>query len=155
MLLLARAGTLAQVGDWTRNLMQWFPDLPDAAVLWAELRSALAGGDEHPFGGTRHCRRWPPCSPACSSAACRGLRTRLELADSQVRFLRRALLPEALAARVARLGAMDRAHFSAVTLPGGHFLVVPGLPRPEWLGGGGEALSVEEILALLRRLPES
>ena len=44
MLLLARAGTLAQVGDWTRNLMQWFPALPDAAVLWAEsLRSALAG----------------------------------------------------------------------------------------------------------------
>ena len=39
--------------------------------------------------------------------------------------------------------------------PGGHFLVVPGLPRPEWLGGGSEALSVQEILALLRRPAES
>jgi hypothetical protein len=71
-----------------------------------------------------------------------------------VRFLRRAPLPEALAARVARLGQWIERIFE-VTLPGGHFLVVPGLPRPEWLGGGSEALSVEEILALLRRPPES
>ena len=78
----------------------------------------------------------------------------LELADSQVRFLRRAPLPDALAARVARLGQWIERIFE-VTLSGGHFLVVPGLPRPEWLGGGGEALSVEEILALLRRPPES
>src|SRR5690606_37512236 len=49
MLLLARAGTLAQVGDWTRNLMQWFPDLPDAAVVWAEsLRIALASNVDKP-----------------------------------------------------------------------------------------------------------
>ena len=64
----------------------------------------------------------------------------------------------ATAATRAAFEALATGHFPdpvTVTLPGGHFLVVPGLPRPEWLGGGSEALSVEEILALLRRPPES
>ena len=78
----------------------------------------------------------------------------LELADSQVRFLRRAPLPDALAARVARVGQWIERIFAA-TLPGGHFLVVPGLPRPEWLGGGSAALTDDEIIALLRRPPAS
>lgn len=47
---LARGGQLAQVGDWTRNLMNHFPH-PDGAVLWAEsLRVALDAGDPTPFG---------------------------------------------------------------------------------------------------------
>ncbi len=155
MLLLARAGTLAQVGDWTRNLMQWFPDLPDAAVLWAEsLRSALAGGDEHPFGVDAPLQEMATVLTSLLERGLPRFADALELADSQVRFLRRAPLPDALAARVARLEQWIERIFE-VTLPGGHFLVVPGLPRPEWLGGGSEALSVEEILALLRRPPES
>lgn len=153
MLLLARAGTLAQVGDWTRNLMQWFPDLPDAAVLWAEsLRSALAGGDEHPFGVDAPLQEM---ATVLTSLLDRGLprfADALELADSQVRFLRRAPLPEALAVRVARLGQWIERIFE-VTLPGGHFLVLPGLPRPAWLGDGSEALSIDEIIALLRSAP--
>jgi hypothetical protein len=153
MLLLARAGTLLQVGNWTRNLMQWLPELPDAAVLWAEsLRSALAEGDENPFGLTAPLQEM---ATALTSLLDRGLplfADALELADSQVRYLRRAPLPEALAARVARLGEWIERTFE-VTLPGGHFLVVPGLPRPAWLGTGSEALSVDEILALLRRPP--
>ena len=56
--------------------------------------------------------------------------------------------------RVARLGQWIERTFE-VTLPGGHFLVVPGLPRPAWLGGGSEALAVEEIIALLRRPPST
>lgn len=153
MLLLARAGTLARVGDWTRNLMHWFPQRPDAAVLWAEsLRTALASGDDKPFGVEAPLQEM---ATALASLLEHGLPTfadALELADSQVRFLRRAPLPEALAARVARVGRWIERSFAA-TLPGGHFLVVPGLPRPEWLGGGSAALEVDEIIALLRRPP--
>lgn len=154
LLLLARAGTLAQVGDWTRNLMQWFPDLPDSAVLWAEsLRNALASGVDKPFGVDAPLQEM---ATALTSLLDRGLprfADALELADSQVRFLRRAPLPEALATSVAHLGQWIERIFE-VTLPGGHLLVVPGMPRPEWLGGGTEALSVEEIIALLRRPPK-
>lgn len=153
MLLLARAGTLAQVGDWTRNLMQWFPELPDAAVLWAEsLRSALAGGDEKPFGVDAPLHEM---AAALTSLLDRGLplfADALELADSQVRYLRRAPLPAALAARVARVGQWIERTFE-VTLPGGHFLVLPGLPRPAWLGAGSAALSVDELIALLCHPP--
>ena len=153
MLLLARAGTLAQVGDWTRNLMRWFPDLPDAAVLWAEsLRIALASNVDKPFGVDAPLQEMATVLTSLLERGLPRFADALELADSQVRFLRRAPLPEALAARVARLGQWIERIFE-VTLPGGHFLVVPGLPRPEWLGGGSEALSVEEILALLRRPP--
>ena len=153
MLLLARAGTLAQVGDWTRNLMQWFPDLPDAAVLWAEsLRIALASNVDKPFGVDAPLQEMATVLTSLLERGLPRFADALELADSQVRFLRRAPLPEALAARVARLGQWIERIFE-VTLPGGHFLVVPGLPRPEWLGGGSEALSVQEILALLRRPP--
>ena len=155
MLLLARAGTLAQVGDWTRNLMQWFPDLPDAAVLWAEsLRIALASNVDKPFGVDAPLQEMATVLTSLLERGLPRFADALELADSQVRFLRRAPLPEALAARVARLGQWIERIFE-VTLPGGHFLVVPGLPRPEWLGGGSEALSVQEILALLRRPAES
>lgn len=153
MLLLARAGMLAQVGDWTRNLMQLFPALPDAAVLWAEsLRTALAGGDDKPFGVDAPLQEM---ASVLTSLLDRGLplfADALELADSQVRYLRRAPLPEALAARVARLDLWIERTLE-VTLPGGHFLVLPGQPRPAWLGGGNTALSVEELLTLLRRPP--
>lgn len=121
--------------------------------MWAEsLRSALAEGDDNPFGVTAPLAEM---ATALTSLLDRGLprfADALELADSQVRYLRRASLSEALAARVARLGAWIERTFE-VTLPSGHFLVVPGLPRPGWLGDGGEALSVNEILALLRRPP--
>src|SRR5690606_23366413 len=118
MLLLQRAGTLAQVGDWTRNLMQWFPDLPDAAVGWAEsLRIALASNVDKPFGVTAPLQEM---ATVLTSLLDRGLprfADALELADSQVRFLRRAPLPEALGARVARLGQWIERIFE-VTLPG-------------------------------------
>ncbi len=35
-LVLLRANRLDLVADWLRNLADWFPDLPDGAVLWAE-----------------------------------------------------------------------------------------------------------------------
>ncbi|HHW62725.1 MAG TPA: caspase family protein [Rhodocyclaceae bacterium] len=155
MLLLARAGTLAQVGSWTRNLMQLFPALPDAAVLWAEsLRSALASGEAQPFGVAAPLQEMAEALTRLLERRLPLFADALELADSQVRFLRRAPLPDALAARVARVGQWIERIFAA-TLPGGHFLVVPGLPRPEWLGGGGAALTDDEIIALLRRPPAS
>ena len=49
-------------------------------------------------------------------------------------------------------GRTDQQVFD-VTVPAGHFLVVPGLPRPEAAGGGGGALTVAEILRLLRGGP--
>ncbi len=35
-LVLLRAGRLDLVEDWLQNLSDWFPSLPDGAVLWAE-----------------------------------------------------------------------------------------------------------------------
>jgi hypothetical protein len=34
--VLLRCGALAELHDWPRNLANWFPWLPDGAVLWAE-----------------------------------------------------------------------------------------------------------------------
>jgi hypothetical protein len=34
--VLIRSGALQQLHDWPRNLANWFPSLPDGAVLWAE-----------------------------------------------------------------------------------------------------------------------
>jgi hypothetical protein len=49
-IILARGGKIRKVGDWTRNLMNWFPDFPDGAVLWAEtLRVSMAAGVKIPF----------------------------------------------------------------------------------------------------------
>lgn len=36
MVMLSAAGRLGRVWDWPRNLMRWFPQMSDGAVLWAE-----------------------------------------------------------------------------------------------------------------------
>jgi hypothetical protein len=150
MLLLARVGRIADVGDWTRNLMQWFPWMPDGAVLWAEsLRNAVGRGETQPFG---------VADPVAEMLSALGVLVRrgvpyfadsLDLAESLVAHLRRAGLSDV---QREQLLAIERWLERAldVTGPAGHFLVVPGLPRPETAGAGSGALTVAEILALLR-----
>jgi hypothetical protein len=41
--VLIRCGALEQLHDWPRNLADWFPTMPDGAVLWAE--TLLRRGD--------------------------------------------------------------------------------------------------------------
>jgi hypothetical protein len=73
----------------------------------------------------------------------------LELADSMVRYLRRADLTNAQRERLNTVAQwIDTA--MAVTVPAGHFLLVPGLPRPEGMAGGPGAFTVPEILDLLQ-----
>lgn len=150
VLLLARAGHIADVQDWTRNLMQWFPEIPDGAVLWAEsLRSALDQGVLTPFGvdkpmdemarALQHLQQGMPF-----------FADTLELAERLLRHVLRHLHDgEARAALLATQQQLERLFQTA--MPSGHFIVLSGLPRPAWLGTGTEALSVREMRALLGR----
>ncbi|MGL6111855.1 MAG: caspase family protein [Rubrivivax sp.] len=150
MLLLARAGRLERVGDWPRNLMQMFPSMPDGAVLWAEaLRQARASGAAAPFGTPEAGVVMAEALVALLQRGVPFFADALDLADSLVReALRVPLLP----ARQAEL-QMLRAALSRVfelAMPGGDFVVLPGLPRPGWLGGGPGSLTVVEMLRVLR-----
>ncbi len=152
MILLAEAGTIAKVGDWPRNLMEWFPLIPDGAVLWAQsLRDALARQEVQPYGVEHPLEEMV----AALEVACkRGMPLfgdSLEFADSIVRYLRRADLTDVQRTRLDTVGKwIDRA--MDVTVPAGQFLLVPGLPRPEGIAGGPGAFTVAEILNLLRGL---
>jgi hypothetical protein len=150
VLLLARAGHIADVQDWTRNLMTWFPEIPDGAVLWAEsLRSAMDQGLLTPFG-----------VPAPVDAMARALQhleqgmpffaDTLELAESLLRYVLRHLQDGE--ARTSLLVIQQRVEqLFQTAMPSGHFIVLPGLPRPAWLNTGTGALSVPEMRALLGR----
>ncbi|MEL6463571.1 MAG: hypothetical protein AAFQ58_01280 [Pseudomonadota bacterium] len=54
---LLKVQKLGRVGDWTRNLADYFPDLPDGAILEAWRR--LSGGGNLPFP-TWRLQRPPP-----------------------------------------------------------------------------------------------
>ena len=153
MLLLARVGRIADVGDWTRNLMQWFPWMPDAAVLWAEsLRSAVGRGETQPYGVADPVAEMLAALVEIASRGVPYLADSLDLVESLVGYLRRAGLSDLQREQLLAIERwLERA--LAVTVPAGHFLVVPGLPRPEVVGGGPGALTVDEILALLRGGP--
>lgn len=153
MLLLGRVGRIADVHDWTRNLMRWFPWVPDAAVLWAEsLRSAVGRGEKQPYGVADPVAEM---LAALAELARRGVpyfAESLDLAESLVGYLRRAALSDVQREELVAIGRwLERA--LDVTVPAGHFLVVPGLPRPEAAGGGTGAITVPEILRLLRGGP--
>jgi hypothetical protein len=150
MLLLARVGGIAKVDDWTRNLMQWFPWIPDGTVLWAEsLRSALARGESTAYGVAAPVEQMCDALEALPTRGVPFFAETLDLAYSLVRYLRRAQLGEARRERLERVAQwIDRA--LEATVPGGHFLVVSGLPRPADEAGGSGALTVAEILDLIR-----
>jgi len=150
MLLLGRLGRIADVHDWTRNLMRWFPWMPDGAVLWAEsLRSAVRRGETQPFGVADPIAEMLAALGELASRGVPYFADSLDLAESLVAYLRRAGLSDP---QREQLLAFERwlGRALAITVPAGHFLVVPGLPRPEAAGAGTGALTVAEILALLR-----
>jgi hypothetical protein len=43
---ILRFGQLEQLHDWTKNLWQWFPWLPDGAAIWGEHLARLGRHDE-------------------------------------------------------------------------------------------------------------
>lgn len=149
MLLLANAGRIADLQDWTRNLMLWFPLLPDGVVLWAEsLRHAVERGVVAPFGVVD--------PQAAIAEALAGLQQRglpffidsLELAE---RLLRYALRQTTAGHQHAALKAVQHAiaQLYEVAQPDGHFPVLAAWPRPA-SQPGEEALSVAELRRLLR-----
>jgi hypothetical protein len=150
MLLLAEAGTIAAVGDWPRNLMEWFPLIPDGAVLWAQaLRDAMVSERGQPFEVANPIEEMLAALEVASKRGVPFFAESLELADSMVRYLRRADLTNAQRERLNTVAQwIDTA--MAVTVPAGHFLLVPGLPRPEGMAGGPGAFTVPEILDLLQ-----
>ena len=131
MLLLARAGRIGDVGDWTRNLMKWFPDIPDGAVLWAEsLRAAMAQETPKPFGVAQPADEM---ADALGSLAERGLpffADVLELTDSLLRFALRHDLSDARRNRLIEVQKRLERLFQAA-IPSGHFVALAGRPVPE------------------------
>jgi hypothetical protein len=153
MLLLAEAGIIAKVGDWPRNLMEWFPLIPDGAVLWAQsLRDALAREEVQPYGVANPLEEMVAALEVACKRGMPFFADSLELAAGMIRHLRRADLTSVQRRRLDAVAKwIDRA--MAVTVPAGHFLLVPGLPRPEGIMAGGPgAFTVAEILNLLHEL---
>lgn len=150
ILLLARASRIGDVMDWTRNLMQWFPDIADGAVLWAEsLRVALDCGEPKPFGIEDPLSEMARALETLEQRGMPFFADNLELTESLLRYVLRRL---PVAARGEVLLEVQRRleRLFDVAMPSGHFIAMAGLPRPAWLGDGG-ALSVTELLGLLGR----
>ena len=150
MLLLARAGRIGDVEDWTRNLMTWFPDIPDGAVLWAEsLRSALDHGEPKPLGVADPLDEMARALETLEQRGMPFFADNLELTESLLRYVLRRL-PVAPRRDVLLEVQRRLERLFEVAMPSGHFIALAGLPRPTWMGDGG-ALSVPELLALLGR----
>lgn len=150
MLLLARVGRIADVHDWTRNLMRWFPTIPDGAVLWAEsLRSATGRGEAQPYGVADPVAEMLAALAELASRGVPYFADSLDLAESLLRHLRRAPLTDQQRQDLDAIGRWLERTLD-VTAPAGHFLLVAGLPRPQTAGAGAGALTVPEILRLLR-----
>lgn len=150
MLLLARAGRIGDVGDWTRNLMQWFPEIPDGAVLWAEsLRNALERGLITPFGVSDPVDEMARAIARLGQGGMPFFADNLDLSDSLLRYLLRGPLDDVLREPLLKV-KQQLEHLFEVAMPSGHFIALAGLPRPAWMGDGG-ALSVPELLALFGR----
>ncbi|MEP7301643.1 MAG: caspase family protein [Caldimonas sp.] len=150
MMLLARAGQLDRVEDWARNLMNWFPDIPDGAVLWAEsLRDGLSRGVPAPWGVTDPANEMAVALMALFSRGVPFFADSIEMADRLVRHLLRGeLLPERRRALETLAHALGR--IFDIAMPAGDFVVLSGWPRPAWLDTGQGAISVREMLRALR-----
>jgi hypothetical protein len=121
MLLLARAGRIGDVGDWTRNL--------GLANPVDEMAAALATLDERG-------------APFFADV--------LELAESLLRYVLRHPVDAALRERLAGVQERIEQLFQ-VAMPSGHFIALAGLPRPAFAGQGSEPLGVADLLKLLGR----
>lgn len=150
MLLLARAGAIGKVADWPRNLMRWFPEIPDGAVLWAEsLRQALVRGESQPFGVTDPVDEMAAALQTLTERGLPFFADTLELAEGLVRHVLRETQSIARRKRLSEIGKWMERTFR-VAMPSGHFIAMTGLPRPDWLGTDKSALSVSEMIDVLR-----
>lgn len=149
MLVLASAGRIADLQDWTRNLMHWFPLLPDGAVLWAEsLRHAVERGVAAPFGvADAHAA----IAEALACLRQRGLPFFIDSLELAERLLRYALRQTTTAHQRKDMEEVQHAiaQLYEVAQPDGHFPVLAAWPRPA-SRPGADALSVMELRGLLR-----
>ena len=150
MLLLARAGRIGKVEDWPRNLMNWYPAIPDGAVLWAEaLRDGRARGAPPPQGVVDPIEEM---AAALASLIERGVpffADSLDLADRLLRYLLRSDL-EPGRRRQSEQVAHALGRIFEIAMPAGDFVVLYGLPRPRWLDTDRGAITVREMLRALR-----
>jgi len=150
MLLLARAGQIGKVEDWPRNLMNWYPAIPDGAVLWAEaLRDGNARGAPSPQGVVDPTKEMAAALAALIERGAPFFADSLDVADRLVRqLLRGDLEPERRRQLEQVAHALDR--IFEIAMPAGDFVVLYGLPRPPWLGTDRGAITVREMLRALR-----
>jgi hypothetical protein len=148
-LLLAGAGRIADIEDWPRNLMEWFPQIPDGVVLWVEALRAAHERGERDFFGVHDLRG--EAASALLQLPGRGvplLADVTDLAERQVRWLLRQPLAAQFRTELGAVGDMlDQA--ARISLNGGHFRIYAGLPRPSEMLGQG-ALSTREIWSVVR-----
>jgi len=151
-LILARGGRIRDLGDWPRNLMDWFPALSDGAVLWAEaLRAQIADGSGRPFGVADPAAEM---ARALALIEVRGVPLfggAIELAGQLLgRFERgQHKAPRPLASKL-RASRRRLDQVQQIARWSGSFLTAAGLPRPPGFGRGTGALSIERIHAVLR-----
>lgn len=138
--VLASAGRLESIGDWTRNLMNWFPEWPDGAVLWAEtVRGSVLRND----GSLEVENRELEITSSLETMYQRGLPFFADLVDralSLARWTTRRTSDTGIHARLAPIEQYLEHALGHMT-PGGHFtvLVSPnalGLARPQTLPTG-------------------
>lgn len=150
--ILACGGKIRTVGAWTRNLMNWFPDVPDGAVLWAEsLRASITGGEKKPFGESDPLGAMANVVGSLEHRGVPFFVAAIDLLDSQLRYLdsMSGALSVSQLRPLAAVRRMTNQVFQ-VASPSGHFLMLAALPRPVSLGKTDEPLKTEEMLDLLR-----
>jgi hypothetical protein len=150
-LLLARSGHLTHRPDWVVNLLQWHEQFADGPVLAAEMLRATAQSPRHPETLLailalleKMRQRGAPLFAGALDYAWSLLDGVTQNADT---------LPEAAKAP-ARLQVLEQylRRLRNISMPAGQFVVLAGLPRPDWAAGAG-TLSLNEMLAFHRPAP--
>jgi hypothetical protein len=151
-IILACGGKIRMVKDWTRNLMNWFPNVPDGAVLWVEsLRAAIAAGEKKPFGVSDPLGEMVDALESLERRGVPFFVDVIDLLDSQLRYLDGLSgdLSNSQLSSLATVRRMTNRVFQ-VACPSGHFLMLAALPRPASLGETDKPLKIEEMLKILR-----
>lgn len=150
LVLLAAAGRLGRVWDWPRNLMQWFPQMSDGAVLWAEaVRQARQRQD---LASLQVKDGTAEMAAALRLLPQRGLPFFADNLDLCRRLLRQARREATADAARAELESTDRWLDQALEAarPCGHFVAIAASPRPRGWGTGDAPLEAGEMIALLK-----
>lgn len=151
-IILATGGKIRRINDWTRNMMNWFPDVPDGAVLWAEsLRASILAGEKKPFNESDPLGAMVDALGSLEHRGVPFFVDAIELLDSQLRYLdgmRGSLSRTQLRSLVAVRHMVNQVF--QIASPSGHFLMLAALPRPISIGSPDSPLELEEMLDLLR-----